>query len=563
MSKSLPIKGKEQIKSKSSTTTQINNVVTNGKLENKSTPKTSISNVIKSEHPSIKSTNGNLPQKSKITSFTSSSKKPSSNPGPEELFELLSKNYENWSQAMTKQFEDEENFSPFPNENDSNTSNKDKMNPIFNYSLLEALETASNEIGENLKDISNDKVLHDYVVTSSFKSSNTNGSTSTNNGSIANRPIKHPKRRILHPSHSLLNEKEIVFLRDKITQIIKEREEDNLPQGFTLYDTKDEKGLNDDDEIDDNERAEFCSCCDHSEYDYDEEDDDDYNNQNDYDLNDFNDNNDKRTHFNSHRTHSIEIELNTAPDCDIHGSNGCDCPIFESSNNNELERRIRRKRNYMGSPSDNDYDSNEGPSCEFTFEYDHNGQLIPTYSNIEEKLRLMKLETSMKSNSKQSIKNNKSTSIKTNKTVKPKPLIKQDIKLKQNQNQNADVKTSSNSNSNTKPTQSKQSQQPKQSQQQTKTQVQSKPKTKPKKSKSKSPSTTTSSTIPQINPLNDLKKLQKLNLSNDILKKYRLRNLQSTTPKNFYGLIPNDKCCLLCQYEAIFGCKPKYIYSKK
>lgn len=39
-------------------------------------------------------------------------------------------------------------------------------------------------------------------------------------------------------------------------------------------------------------------------------------------------------------------------------------------------------------------DPNE-PSCEFTFEYDRNGKLVPTSSNIEEKLRLMSLQSQM------------------------------------------------------------------------------------------------------------------------------------------------------------------------
>ncbi|KAI5951626.1 hypothetical protein KGF54_004700 [Candida jiufengensis] len=540
MSKSLPINGKDNSNLKSSTPIQSSSnsnsnsngkakIVNNSQSQFQNNGKLNAKPVNGGNSQNLNPTPNSVPKGIKI----------GSNPGPEELFELLSKNYENWSQAMTKQFEDEENFSPFPNEND-NELNKDKMNPIFNYSLLEALETASNEIGDKLKDIPNGNIRNNTLI------SKTTSSNTTTNGSIANRPIKHPKRRILHPSHSLLNEKEIVFLRDKITQIIKEREGDNLPQGFTLYDTNDEKGLNNDDD----DEEELCSCCDHSDEDDEYEEDHD---QNDYDLNDFTNNNDNNNdkrysnhHINSRPTHSIEIELNTAPDCEVHGSKSCDCPIFDSPNNNELERMTRRKRNYMGSPSDNDYDSNEGPSCEFTFEYDHNGQLIPTYNNIEEKLRLMRLESSMKINNKLPNKNkinNKFSSGKNNnsKTVQPKQSTKQSTKQDNKPNQ----ATATNSNTNSKAN-------PKSS---------SPTKTKTKKT-TKTKSKSSNSASPNINPLNDLKKLQ-TELPNDILKKYRLRNLQSTTPKNFYGLIPNDSCCLLCQYEAIFGCKPKYIYSKK
>lgn len=43
-----------------------------------------------------------------------------------------------------------------------------------------------------------------------------------------------------------------------------------------------------------------------------------------------------------------------------------------------------------GPPGPPDPNSDE-PSCEFTFEYDHTGKLVPTYSSIEEKLRLVNL----------------------------------------------------------------------------------------------------------------------------------------------------------------------------
>lgn len=45
-----------------------------------------------------------------------------------------------------------------------------------------------------------------------------------------------------------------------------------------------------------------------------------------------------------------------------------------------------------GPPGPDGADPNE-PSCEFTFEYDRNGTLVPTDNNIEEKLRLMCLQS--------------------------------------------------------------------------------------------------------------------------------------------------------------------------
>lgn len=48
-----------------------------------------------------------------------------------------------------------------------------------------------------------------------------------------------------------------------------------------------------------------------------------------------------------------------------------------------------------GPARDRGDDNPDEPSCEFTFEYDASGKLVPTYSNVEEKLRLMDLQSQM------------------------------------------------------------------------------------------------------------------------------------------------------------------------
>ncbi|RLV83576.1 hypothetical protein JA9_004756 [Meyerozyma sp. JA9] len=129
--------------------------------------------------------------------------------------------------------------------------------------------------------------------------------------------------------NQLLKESDIDVLYKKISSIFSPP---NPTSGFSLYDTKDEEGLHDG-------NAEFFS-------------DHDYG-QSDYDLDEVHDD----------LAHHIEVEVDRGASCDGHeGSCSCD-----------------------------EYDD-QGPSCEFTFEYDHNGKLIPTSNNVEEQLRLMQLQ---------------------------------------------------------------------------------------------------------------------------------------------------------------------------
>lgn len=130
----------------------------------------------------------------------------------------------------------------------------------------------------------------------------------------------------------LLKEADIDLLYKKLSLIFTPGAK-TQSKGFSLYDTKDEEGLHDG-------NTEYLS-------------DEDYNYQSDYDIDEVHDD----------LAHHIEVEVDQGMGCDSHDGN-CSC---------------------------DDYDD-KGPSCEFTFEYDKNGKLIPTSNNVEEQLRLMQLQ---------------------------------------------------------------------------------------------------------------------------------------------------------------------------
>ncbi|KAI5969963.1 hypothetical protein CANMA_001003 [Candida margitis] len=392
----------------------------------------------------------------------SSSKPTSIKASPAQLFEMISKNYDNWSQVMAKQFEDEDNFSPFPKEDDPNPT---ESNPIFNYNLLEALESVSNQAGERIQEITNDD-----------RQSLDAPTIETPHSDTSKRLIKHPKKKIICPPQSLLNDNEIDFIRDKIAQIIKQREGGDLPANFNLFESSYENS-----HLDDNDLSKL--------------------------RNEF----ENAGHLNPA---SIEIEFSPIPECKIHGLEDCDCPIFDevygssSLSSNGLLRESR--------PADSDNDS-EGPSCEFTFEYDSSGRLLPTGNNIEEKLRSMNQAAEKLKGLKDEL--NLGTNVASRYQENNPPA--------RNQQDSSRAPSSGSSTS---------------------------PKHKSKlKRKSKREIS---------DPLDDLKRLLK-EKPQDKLDSSRLRNRVSTTPRNYYGLIPSDKCCLLCQYEAVFGMKPRYLVGKK
>lgn len=141
----------------------------------------------------------------------------------------------------------------------------------------------------------------------------------------------------------LLNDSELNFLKARIAEFISftgtnpygqdqktVKRRHEEKEGFSLYGTNDEEGLHDG-------NAEG--------YDDDEQDD--------YDIEELEDND---NFLYDYGPHHIEVEVNNGP---------------------------------PGS----DLTDQDGPSCEFTFEYDRNGTLVPTDSNIEEKLRLMCLQS--------------------------------------------------------------------------------------------------------------------------------------------------------------------------
>lgn len=165
---------------------------------------------------------------------------------------------------------------------------------------------------------------------------------------IASEPVADAKAGPASNVLDFLCELDLLILRHRLYQIatqngiqLKQNEVEQLlescvieakaSQGFDLYGTADEEGLHDG-----NTQEEG------------------YDDQDDYDVEELH--GEDTFLYEYGPTHHIEVELNDGP---------------------------RRST----SP-----DSNE-PSCEFTFEYDGNGKLIPTSSNIEEKLRLMSLQT--------------------------------------------------------------------------------------------------------------------------------------------------------------------------
>lgn len=144
---------------------------------------------------------------------------------------------------------------------------------------------------------------------------------------------------------TLLNDTELNFLKTRIGEFISftgigpfSQDHDEPREGYSMYGTQDEEGLYD------------------GNADGDERGDHDGDDGDDYDIEEIGLG--ERFLYGYGPTHHIEVELNDGP----------------------LDAR--------------DVDPNE-PLCEFTFEYDHTGKLVPTYSNIEEKLRLVSLQSRM------------------------------------------------------------------------------------------------------------------------------------------------------------------------
>lgn len=441
---------------------------------------------------------------------------------PQQLFELVSQNYENWQQAMVKRFEndenDDDNFSPFPNHDNhikanlnlmlnQKPTNEKNSNPIFNYNLLEALDEVSNDMTEQLRESTS--------ATLKGQSNNVDTANGTTDRDGVKGDVKSKRKLFDTTTNTLLNEKEIDFLRHKITQIIQHSEQTKMTQGFSLYDTKDEEGLH-------AGNSDMCSCCgDCNEYEFEYEGNEYDYDQGDYDLEEITRDNDddgkgysRGFSYTIPPTHHIEVELNAVPECDIHGSEGyCDCPIFDARierGNGSINSRANGKKGIRG--RDYGEDESDGPSCEFMFEYDHTGKLIPTYNNVAEKLREMELNgdkfleraheqtNSKKRGKKSKHKNKKSLALKKDKGNKSKPLKEEDV-LSSKDDNDEEV-----------------------------------------------------STITPISKSNDLEIIREIEIPHD-----SSRNQPTTIPIDYFGLIPSisNECCLICQYQAIYGTEPR------
>lgn len=303
--------------------------------------------------------NDQIPSQESNQDRNSNSKPTQKKLDPQKLFDLVSKNYDTWLQVMNKQFKDEENFLPFPKEDALDKNSQ----PIFNYTLLEALEKASSDFSEKADGIHEDDAIEEIPATDDKEQSKIPQASNRQNR------IKNAENPSSKGSQTFLKESEINFLRNKISQMIASNNfsinnTNHAPkrEGFSLYDTQDEEGLHD------GNTDQF----------YDDE-------QDDYDLEELQG---EFLHDYPNGRH-IEVELNTAPECEIHGYDGCSCPIFHDEG---LDGHSYRNGAY-GFDEDE-----EGPSCEFTFEYDHREGLVPTYSNVEEKMRLMNLESKISNN---------------------------------------------------------------------------------------------------------------------------------------------------------------------
>lgn len=141
---------------------------------------------------------------------------------PQKLFELVSQNYDSWLQVLNKQFNDDENFLPFPQESD-------ELKPIFDYSLLDALDEASPELSENLKRLEQ-KIPK-----------------KTKKPAIKQKDNESDKKNVEFNPESLLKKSEMEFLRNRISELVMKKgfgiNREPKQEGFSLYDTRDEEGL--------------------------------------------------------------------------------------------------------------------------------------------------------------------------------------------------------------------------------------------------------------------------------------------------------------------------------
>lgn len=252
---------------------------------------------------------------------------------PQDIQRMLEmkKSYEFWQNIMTRKFQEDDKFLPFPKEDEKANLSLDVLNA---FRMAEGAQPG-NSTNQNGKENTTNSATEGLSEIPGFPAI---PGASDLPGALPGVP-GIPEI----PGAPLLNDTELSFLRTRIAefisfsgfdQIAKETRSglDKLArikheaEGFSIYGTNDEEGLHD------------------GNGHYDEQDD--------YDIDEL----DEQDGFlyDYAPTHHIEVELNDGPPGESHP---------------------------------------DEPSCEFTFEYDRNGKLVPTYSNVEEKLRLMSLQS--------------------------------------------------------------------------------------------------------------------------------------------------------------------------
>jgi hypothetical protein len=259
---------------------------------------------------------------------------------PKKLFELVSNNYESWQQAMNKQFIDEDNYLPFPQEDQDHDYGDDEDNdkPIFDYSLLDQLENQEldkedesdtfacvQKLNEIMNQNSPTKIESDDQQVKQSENDNKDHKLASLVEALSNlnkldlfKTAIEQKQNGSIPANELLNENDMDVLRYKIANMI------NYNHNGSMDELEDEDQFDIDiDIIHDQDNYDVNEIIEDSNYSY---------------------------------SHHIDVELNQNK------------PQYE-----------------------------EGPSCEFTFEYDKNGKLIPTYNNVEEKIQLLQNKTKLPS----------------------------------------------------------------------------------------------------------------------------------------------------------------------
>ena len=136
------------------------------------------------DHTTIGNFNDRIPQNTQVPTLQEHLRvnhpNTSSQLDPKKLFELVSKNYETWLHAMSKQFQDEDNFLPIPNDETDFAGSSDDSQPIFNYSLLEALEKASSEFSDKISKLDGEDLMDEISATIDPETDNNMSKKKTN-----------------------------------------------------------------------------------------------------------------------------------------------------------------------------------------------------------------------------------------------------------------------------------------------------------------------------------------------------------------------------------------------